>query len=48
MHGSRLVGILIDTPTTQARANDKLAQIDKHTNGTGTVNLRMPTLARDS
>jgi hypothetical protein len=31
-----------------AGANDKLAQIDKHTNATGTVNLGMPTLARDS
>ena len=31
-----------------AGANDKLAQIDKHTNATGTVNLGMPTFARDS
>jgi integrase len=29
-------------------ANDKLAQINKHTNATGTVNLGMPTLAKDS
>jgi hypothetical protein len=29
-------------------ANDKLAQIDKRTNAPGTVNLGMPTLARDS
>jgi hypothetical protein len=31
-----------------AGANDKLAQIDKRTNATGTVNLGMPTLTRDS
>jgi hypothetical protein len=29
-------------------ANDKLAQIDKHTNATETVNLGMPTLTRES
>ena len=31
-----------------AGANDKLTQIDKHTNTTGTADLGMPTLARDS
>lgn len=31
-----------------AGANNKLAQIDKRTNTTGTVNLGMPTLAKDS
>jgi hypothetical protein len=31
-----------------AGTNDKLTQIDKHTNTTRTVNLGMPTLTRDS